>query len=303
MPGRWASMFPGFEAAHIDTGETTIFTRRKGRGAPLLLLHGFPETHLMWHAHRARVGRGFHRRVRRPARLRGERQADLDAGSCALCEKRDGARHGACDGAPWLPALLSRRPRSRRTRRLSHGARSSRPHRAARGARHRADRRGAQPRRSSFGARLLAVVAAGAGRAAARAADRRRSGGDRRQRAAGLGHATVRAFRARCAPPTWRHCAIATPCTRSARSTAPPPRSISRRTWRTARPAAASRVRCSPCGARADRSINGTPTRAGRLASGAPGRSDVNGRAIAGGHFFPEQNRDETIAELRAFLA
>ena len=30
---------------------------------------------------------------------------------------------------------------------------------------------------------------------------------------------------------------------------------------------------------------------------------DVTGRAIAGGHFFPEQNRDETVAELRAFLA
>ena len=30
---------------------------------------------------------------------------------------------------------------------------------------------------------------------------------------------------------------------------------------------------------------------------------DVCGRAIAGGHFFPEQNPAETIAELRAFLA
>src|SRR5690242_4845010 len=37
-----------FSDAEIDTGETTIFTRRLGSGPPLLLLHGFPETQLMW---------------------------------------------------------------------------------------------------------------------------------------------------------------------------------------------------------------------------------------------------------------
>jgi haloacetate dehalogenase len=42
-------MFEGFATSAIDVGETTIFTRRKGSGPPLLLLHGFPETHLMWH--------------------------------------------------------------------------------------------------------------------------------------------------------------------------------------------------------------------------------------------------------------
>lgn len=42
-------MFDGFEAAAVDVGETHVFFRRKGGGPPLLLLHGFPETHLMWH--------------------------------------------------------------------------------------------------------------------------------------------------------------------------------------------------------------------------------------------------------------
>jgi haloacetate dehalogenase len=42
-------MFSGFETSVVDAGETTIFIRRKGSGRPLLLLHGFPETHLMWH--------------------------------------------------------------------------------------------------------------------------------------------------------------------------------------------------------------------------------------------------------------
>jgi haloacetate dehalogenase len=42
-------VFSGFETSVVDVGETTIFVRRKGRGRPLLLLHGFPETHVMWH--------------------------------------------------------------------------------------------------------------------------------------------------------------------------------------------------------------------------------------------------------------
>lgn len=42
-------MFEGFAAEPVDAGETTVFVRRGGRGRPLLLLHGFPETHLMWH--------------------------------------------------------------------------------------------------------------------------------------------------------------------------------------------------------------------------------------------------------------
>lgn len=41
-------MFDGFTSTEIDTGETTILARYGGRGPALLLLHGFPETHLMW---------------------------------------------------------------------------------------------------------------------------------------------------------------------------------------------------------------------------------------------------------------
>jgi len=42
--------FDGFESVRIDVGETSIFARCGGNGRPLLLLHGFPETHLMRHA-------------------------------------------------------------------------------------------------------------------------------------------------------------------------------------------------------------------------------------------------------------
>jgi haloacetate dehalogenase len=37
-----------FEAAEIKTDDNTIFVRRYGKGAPLLMVHGFPRTSLMW---------------------------------------------------------------------------------------------------------------------------------------------------------------------------------------------------------------------------------------------------------------
>src|SRR5258705_7090634 len=42
------SAMQDFNTATIETGETTIFTRWFGSGPPVLLLHGFPQTHLMW---------------------------------------------------------------------------------------------------------------------------------------------------------------------------------------------------------------------------------------------------------------
>lgn len=41
-------MLDDFQAAEIDTGETSIFARWSGSGPPVLLLHGFPQTLLMW---------------------------------------------------------------------------------------------------------------------------------------------------------------------------------------------------------------------------------------------------------------
>ncbi|MEH1167361.1 alpha/beta hydrolase [Micromonospora sp. CPCC 205539] len=42
-------MFDGFEAFDIPTSGATIHGLRGGSGPPVLLLHGIPETHLMWH--------------------------------------------------------------------------------------------------------------------------------------------------------------------------------------------------------------------------------------------------------------
>ena len=41
-------MLDGFKAAEVRAGETTIYARWGGYGPPILLLHGFPQTHLMW---------------------------------------------------------------------------------------------------------------------------------------------------------------------------------------------------------------------------------------------------------------
>jgi hypothetical protein len=47
-----------FTAVDIDTGES-IFVRHSGSGAPLLLLHGFPQTHLMWRRVAPQLARVF----------------------------------------------------------------------------------------------------------------------------------------------------------------------------------------------------------------------------------------------------
>jgi haloacetate dehalogenase len=39
-----------FTTTEVSTGATTIFARWSGSGSPVLLLHGFPQTHLMWRA-------------------------------------------------------------------------------------------------------------------------------------------------------------------------------------------------------------------------------------------------------------
>ena len=44
-----ADLFPGFAPHWIDTSAGKVFARSGGSGPPLLLLHGYTETNVMWH--------------------------------------------------------------------------------------------------------------------------------------------------------------------------------------------------------------------------------------------------------------
>jgi haloacetate dehalogenase len=52
-------MMDDFTTSEIQTGETSIFVRSYGSGPPILLLHGFPQTHLMWRSVAPLLARNF----------------------------------------------------------------------------------------------------------------------------------------------------------------------------------------------------------------------------------------------------
>lgn len=52
--------FRGFQSSHVAAGGLDIFVRHAGEGDPVLLLHGFPQTHLMWRDVAPLLARRFH---------------------------------------------------------------------------------------------------------------------------------------------------------------------------------------------------------------------------------------------------
>ena len=52
-------MFEGFERSRIETPEAEIEAVRGGKGPPVLLLHGYPQTHAMWHLVVPRLAEDF----------------------------------------------------------------------------------------------------------------------------------------------------------------------------------------------------------------------------------------------------
>jgi len=51
--------FDGFKLSQIEVGEVSLRVRRGGSGPPLLLLHGYPETHMMWREVAAKLAEDF----------------------------------------------------------------------------------------------------------------------------------------------------------------------------------------------------------------------------------------------------
>ncbi len=71
------SLLDGFERRDVDAGGVRIATWSAGDGDPVLLLHGYPQTHLMWHAVAPALADG-HRVVL--ADLRGYGESDKPPG-------------------------------------------------------------------------------------------------------------------------------------------------------------------------------------------------------------------------------
>jgi haloacetate dehalogenase len=55
-----ADLFPGFESHWIPTPAGKTFARSGGKGPPLLLVHGYPQSHVMWHRIAPRLAERFH---------------------------------------------------------------------------------------------------------------------------------------------------------------------------------------------------------------------------------------------------
>ena len=52
-------LFPSFATKTVQTKEADIFVRIGGEGPPLLMLHGYPQTHVMWHKVAAELAKYF----------------------------------------------------------------------------------------------------------------------------------------------------------------------------------------------------------------------------------------------------
>jgi haloacetate dehalogenase len=64
-PTRWgkpeiAALFPGFKHLDMRTKGAIIRVRHGGSGPPLLLLHGYPNNHVLWHAVAAKLAQRYH---------------------------------------------------------------------------------------------------------------------------------------------------------------------------------------------------------------------------------------------------
>ena len=117
-------MITGFDtSASRSPTASSLNTAVAGAGSPIVLLHGFPQTHLMWRARRRRPRRRPHRHLPRPARLRRQRQARRDDG---LRQAHHGRRHRRAGPGARPRAVRARRARPRRAGRLPRRARPPR---------------------------------------------------------------------------------------------------------------------------------------------------------------------------------
>lgn len=81
----------GFEQRFVDTNGTRLSVHRAGRGAPLILLHGYPQNHMAWE----KVAPAFARRfdvIVPDLRGYGDSAVPADNAECTAYSKREMAR-------------------------------------------------------------------------------------------------------------------------------------------------------------------------------------------------------------------
>ncbi|MGL4324755.1 MAG: alpha/beta fold hydrolase [Beijerinckiaceae bacterium] len=59
MTGSLPDMYEGFATHRIDGAHGPVFARSGGKGPPLLLVHGYPQTHVEWHKMASALARHF----------------------------------------------------------------------------------------------------------------------------------------------------------------------------------------------------------------------------------------------------
>ena len=165
-------LFPGFARRKISTSGARINLVTGGNGPAVLLLHGYPETHVMWHKVAPALARDY---TVVCADLRGYGDSSKPKGlpDHSNYSKRAMAQDMAeVMTRPRAPRVPPRRPRPRRARRAPACAGSRGARAQPRRARHLADAARVREHGHGLGARLLPLVLPDPARADARAHDR-----------------------------------------------------------------------------------------------------------------------------------
>ncbi len=184
-----ADLYPGFASRWIDTSAGRIFARTGGEGPPLLLLHGYPQTNVMWHRVAPALAERFSLVI---PDLPGYGWSDVPrvrCRACALHQARDGEGDGRGDGGASV-TCASVSPGTTAAAASPIGWRSiiRDGSRQLGGARHRADLDDVAPHGCAAREPGLALDVPGAAGAVSRNADRqgpdlllRHAGGGRHQ--------------------------------------------------------------------------------------------------------------------------
>jgi len=97
-------LFAGFETHRIDVDGVELFARSGGSGPPILCLHGYPQTHAIWHRMAPELAR-THTVVLMDLRGYGQSATPPSDAQCDPAHKTYSKRQMAADGVGLMRAL------------------------------------------------------------------------------------------------------------------------------------------------------------------------------------------------------